>query len=156
MEEALPYRLYRVYDNSSVSKYSKRYGFRAQDDEFPPEDAEIACFMWEPVRRHLDWSNRCPTPFVSTWESSQKAWETAKGREERGCQNVQIAVIDVDILNENNVWFAKLIDVVKKFNVRLPDKTRRYLSPDEYLCLHSIPRKAIIRVMAWEDFEEYC
>ena len=156
MEEDLPDRLYRVFDNSSVSKYSKIYGFRAQDDAFPLEAAETAHHMWEPVRRHLDWSNRYPTPFVSTWESSQKAWKTAKRREERGCQNVKIAVIEVDILKENDVWFEKSIDIVEKFDVYLPERTRRYLSSVEYLCLHSIPRKAIIRVMDWEDFEEYC
>src|SRR5579859_1019479 len=144
MEEELPDRLYRVFDNSSVSKYSRFYGFRAQDSEFPRTAVETAHFMWEPIRHHLNWSNRDPTPFVSTWESSEKTWEAAKRREARGCQNIKIAVIDVDILMEMDVWFAKSIDLVEKFDVYLPEKTSRYLSPVEYLCFHSIPRRAVI------------
>jgi len=156
MEEELPDRLYRVFDNSSMSKYSRFYGFRAQDDAFPRAVVETAHFMWEPIRQHLDWSNRNPTPFVSTWESSEKTWKAAKRRGECRCQNVKIAVIDVDILTEMDVWFAKSAELVEKFDVYLSEKGKRYLSPLEYLCLHSLPRKAVIRVMNWEDFEEYC
>jgi len=156
MEEELPDRLYRVFDNSSVSKYSRFYGFRAHDIEFPRAAVDTPHCMWHPIRQHLDWSNRDPTPFISTWESSEKTWKAAEKREARGCQNVKIAVIDVDILTEMNVWFAKSIDLVERFNVYLPQKTSRYLSPVEYLCLHSIPRRAVIHVMNWEDFEEYC
>lgn len=151
-----PDRLYRVFDNSSMSIYSRFRGFPAQDTEFPRTALETARSMWEPIRRHLDWHNRYPTPFVSTWDCSEKAWSTAKEREARGRQNVGIAVIDVDVLTELDVWFARLIDLVKDFNVYLPDTTKRYLSPHEYVCFHSIPRRAVMRVVTnWEDFEEY-
>jgi hypothetical protein len=122
MEEEPPDRLYRLFDNRSVSKYNRFYGFRAQDCAFPHAALETAHLMWEPIQHHLDWSNRDPTPFVSTWESSEKTWNAAKRREARGCQNVKIAVIDVDILTEMDVWFAKSIDLAEKFNVYLSEK----------------------------------
>ena len=82
--------------------------------------------------------------------------KAAKRREERGCQNIKIAVINVDILTEMNIWFAKSIDLVEEFDVYLPEETSIYLSPVEYLCLHSIPRRAVIGVMNRKEFEEYC
>ena len=112
--------------------------------------------MWKPLRQHFDWSNRIPTPFLSTWDSDQKALETAIGREERGCQNVRIAVIEVDILEEEDIWFARLTDLVERFNVFLPERTRMYLSSREYLCLRRIPSRAVIEVMDRQHFEDYC
>ena len=116
MEPIIPDRLYRVFDDSSVSTY-RRYGFRSPNQSFTVRDAEDAPFMWKPLRQHLDWSNRIPTLFLSTWDSGQKALETAIGREECGCQNVRIAVIEVDILEEEDIWFARLTDLVERFNV---------------------------------------
>src|SRR5438045_3098017 len=154
--EIIPEKLYRLFDDKSVSKYDNQNGFRSTDQTFALGDVEIRRKMWDPVRRHLNWSNRGSTPFVSTWASSQKTLEAAKRRAERGCKNVRVAVIDVSILKQKGIWFERSLDIVRKFDVKLSQKIRGFLSPVEYLCLLSIPREAIVAEMGWKDFEEYC
>ena len=92
------------------------------------------------------------TALYSAW----KVLKTAEKREERGCQNVKIAVIEVDILEQKNVWFARATDLVEVFDVYLPEETKNYISSGEYLCLRRIPSRAVIEVMDRQHFEDYC
>ena len=73
-------------------------------------------------------SSTCITSFVSTWNSGLKALETEIGRVERGYRSVKIAVIDMDILVENDVWFARSAYIVENFDVYLSEKNRICLS----------------------------
>src|SRR5579862_9274820 len=147
--DLVPDLLYRVYSDSSMSQFDYDYGFEALDSSFPLRWTQWPNKMWRPVRQHLDWSNRNPTPFVSTWACVRKAIENAERREYLGHQNVMIAVIDTGVLESYHVWFADVVSIVDCYNVYV--RNRRILSSQEYLCLNAIPSDAVRSLVRREE-----
>lgn len=79
---------YRVYDDASVSAHQYRMrgddyrpvsiGFEAGSRGHPPTVSAKKILM-----RHLNWTNRTPTPFISLYQSPQRALKEARRRSER-------------------------------------------------------------------------
>ncbi|KAK3989076.1 hypothetical protein QBC44DRAFT_370449 [Cladorrhinum sp. PSN332] len=85
-------QLYHVYDSLSQSPYKQREGIRAKrrlvcNREYKsiqkrqPHDPTLA-FSKETTERHLDWSNRTPSPYISVWDDWKAAVKHAQARDE--------------------------------------------------------------------------
>ncbi|KAK4220480.1 hypothetical protein QBC38DRAFT_462584, partial [Podospora fimiseda] len=76
--------LYHVFDTEySQTPYDDGY-YSAEDisagKECEPLDEGQTCIVRSVkiLRRHLDWSNRIPTPFISLWDDEDHAWKEAR------------------------------------------------------------------------------
>lgn len=136
----LPPILYRVYDDTSVSKYYWQ-GFQA-GALFMPLDPLGFKNM---VQRHGNWSSREGTPFVSVTSSPDAAgWHVAKKKAGGGVDtNIMVALIDTAALlgpGGTTVW--KMHDAMDHFGL-LPWKCERRAYDNEYLCALRIPPAAV-------------
>ncbi|KAG2154258.1 uncharacterized protein EDB93DRAFT_1102394 [Suillus bovinus] len=90
-ETKLPRHFYRVFDEESRSQYSHTRGFVSSIPHavYDPDHRNAR----RELERHMDWSNRRQTPFISVTASRGKALEFALNLVERGSRNVSIAKI---------------------------------------------------------------
>jgi hypothetical protein len=143
-------RLYRITDNTSRDQFSEIDGFvvpkRDTFDEFNPTGAGAREF----VELHLDWSNRRPTPFISTVDSPHIAMYLTRKRI-LGRTGVRIAIIDRDAV-ENQEAVYHMESLVDTAQANLPSYAR---NDTECLCVHRIPREAILKLCSPEEFEFY-
>jgi hypothetical protein len=136
-----PQFFYRVYDNQSVSKLTE-YGFQTPDAAFDPS----APWAKHVVKRHMDWSNRSPSPFISVTDSEEKACEYARQRVELGHTGVLMATINVSELRRANVSFWHMQTLARELHAYVEP---RGWNPNEWLCLHYIPNDAVEVVESW-------
>jgi hypothetical protein len=132
---AMPNILYRVTDNTS---------FRILDagtttEPFNLKDASAKAI----IEAHANWSNRRPTPLISMTDSRVKALEYVDQRRDKGRRNIQITVIDPFALQRDGVALHKMLDIVDKTGAVIKTVAR---SPCEWVCVHHIPKSAVIRV----------
>ncbi|KAF1333746.1 hypothetical protein FI667_g2599, partial [Globisporangium splendens] len=95
------------------------------------------------IELHLDWSNRQPTPFVSSFESQFHAVNFANVLLQRGRSNTRIYQIDTIYLGP----VFRVRDMVDKlgFCPNLPERTYW----DEYLILNGIPKQSVVAITLW-------
>jgi hypothetical protein len=135
----LPEFFYRVFDDESVSQYDQDDGFCASRKAFYP-NRHWAKFV---VERHMDWGNRCSSPFISVTSSYDKALTYLAQREQMG-RNAWIAKVDVQILEQEGVRFWHMQTLAKRVGA--------YIEPvawneSEWLCLHQIPAQAVVEIV---------
>ena len=141
-----PRYFYRVYDEYSVSQFDGDDGFEAQGAGLFSPRANWAKFV---VARHMDWSNRTPSPFISVTDSREKANEYASQREDRGREDVHIAQIKVKVLRDAGVRFWHMQTLA--MTVGAEDMIQDFSWNEyEWLCLHNIPAEAVVAV--WSDW----
>lgn len=135
----LPPILYRVYDETSVSKYSWE-GFTAASS-FMPQDTFHFRNM---VNLHGNWSSREGTPFISVTSSPDAvAWHVGIRQASRNQPNIMVALIDTATLLgscQASVW--KMHDARDHFGLQ-PWKYNRRAFDNEYICALRIPARAI-------------
>lgn len=135
----LPPILYRVYDDTSVSKYTWQ-GFDSGTRRMPRDALQFKLM----VQRHGNWSSRKGTPFVSVTSSPDAAgWHVAKKQASGNDSNVMVALIDtVALLGtcKTSVW--KMHDAMDHFGLE-PWKGDRRAYENEYICALKIPARAI-------------
>ncbi|KAL0632206.1 hypothetical protein Q9L58_008916 [Maublancomyces gigas] len=135
----LPPILYRVYDDTSVSKYTWQ-GFDSGVRRMPRDASQFKSM----VQRHGNWSSRKGTPFVSVTSSPDAAgWHVAKKQASGNDSNVMVALIDtVALLGtcKTSVW--KMHDAMDHFGLE-PWKGDRRAYENEYICALKIPARAI-------------
>jgi len=138
-----PRFLYRLFDDSSVSRFDEDDGFVAGN----PRGAFNRNQYWAKyvIQRHMHWGNRRPTPFISVTSSRAKALHYAQQRKNLGHAGVSIAKIDTAALRASGVIMYHMATLVKRTRARLDPVAWNY---SEYLCLHYIPPQAVIEV--WE------
>jgi hypothetical protein len=143
----MPQFLYRVFDDQSVSRLNEVDGFVAGN----PDGAFNRHRYWAKyvIQQHMRWGNRLPTPFISVTASRAKAFHYAEQREELGRSGVSIAKIDTAALRASGVIIYHMASLVKRTRARIDPVAWNY---SEYLCLHYIPREAVVEV--WEHGDE--
>lgn len=135
----IPPILYRVYDETSVSKYSWD-GFTA-GASCMPQDAFNFKNM---VNFHGNWSSREGTPFISvTCCPNAAAWQVAIRQASRNEPNIMVALIDTAaLLGQCQISVWKMHDARDHFGLQ-PWKCHRRAYDNEYICALKIPAKAI-------------
>lgn len=133
----LPPVLYRVYDETSVSKYSW-LGFIAMIPHLPDDPL----YFRSMVQRHGNWSCRQGTPFVSVTASPDAAgWHIAKKQTSGLPTNIMVALVDTAaLLRATRVW--KMHDAMDHFGLQ-PWGCERRAYDNEYICAGGIPASAV-------------
>lgn len=144
--------IYRVFDDSSVSRYDATDGFRSQDRSFSPEDWFDSAKMAQALRRHLNRSSGNSTPFISTSASRAQSWQEVNRRRKAGKQNVKIAVINFDALAMNGVKVDHMEALIRRVRRQLPMQYQQVMGTIEYLCLSHIPSCAIEHIYDSDKF----
>lgn len=131
----LPPVLYRVYDNTSVSKYTWR-GF-AGGSAMPPLTA--AAFKLS-LKNHANWSSRQPTPYVSVTTSADSAlWHIAKKQARGANTNIMVALIDTSaLLGAGGARAWRMLDAMDHAGV-VPRRGDRRVYVNEVICAGGIP-----------------
>ncbi|KAI4860134.1 hypothetical protein F4820DRAFT_453211 [Hypoxylon rubiginosum] len=103
------------------------------------------------VQKHLNWSCRNPSPFISVTDNLQKVKIVAAVYEARGFSGIEIIEFDTASPAWNNeehrLWNVR--DLVEKFGATVL-KRRDYLE-QEFLVEYSIPPGSITRRFSWKS-----
>jgi hypothetical protein len=155
MASRTPSTVYRVYDDTSMSKYHAQEGFRAKYQGFTSQDWEDRRKMASTIPQHLDWYNRASTPFILTSASHKTTLREAERRIEHGYTHVRVSIIDFDLL-ASRTKVDNVKTLVEKFLIELPRRLEQFIGSAEYLCLRSIPVDVIRRDCSMDEFREHC
>ena len=139
-----PSEYYRVHDSSSATHFDKQNGFVAGDPRLPlrmfPRYPSEYQNLFNALGRHLEWSDRTPSPFISVYADWETAVNSASARVNRGKRGVFIAHIDVeDIEGLCYRWTPKLADEI---GLRIQPQALRN-SEQEFVFLHRIPGEVV-------------
>ena len=132
-----PRYLYRVFDETSISTLDEEEGFVAASDSPFNRHRRGAKDV---VERHMDWNNRSPTPFIST-TTLRKAEHYAQQRVDWGREEVRIARISTAAMREAGVRIFHMTTLVQDVGASITPESWNHA---EYLCLHQIPREAVV------------
>ncbi|KAF8532078.1 hypothetical protein BDD12DRAFT_902463 [Trichophaea hybrida] len=151
-----PEIFYRIYDDDSVSQRGRRYGFRAGAG--CGSDANAWFYSKTSIRAavelHADWTNRVPTPFISTSTSAAWILRQAQRREKAGKENVTIVEINADAdFSGDDVNVYSMKKLVSKYGADIPNKAMASYQ-HEWLFRGRIPMRAIVEEYSAEEFEE--
>ena len=149
---SLPSVLYRVFDDDSASQYHFNDGFRASDQNWDCNDWKNSEKMAEAIRRHLDWSNRIGTPFISTSASLEATRRETNRRYNQGKQNIRVAEINGWRLASENVRMEKVEALVNLHRVT----GAQFVTTTEYLCLGHIPHSSVRKIWDFGAFDDHC
>lgn len=146
----LPPILYRVYDETSVSKYSSD-GFTAAATSMPQDAFNFRSL----VNLHGNWSSREKSPFISVTSTPDgAARQVAIRQASRSQPYIMVALIDTAALLgpcQTSVW--KMHDARDHFGL-VPWKCHRRAFDHEYICALRIPAKAVFACCRPEYFRQ--
>ena len=139
-----PSEYYRVHDSSSATHFDEENGFVAGDPElplrmFPHHDSEYQN-LFDALGRHLDWSDRTPSPFISVYSDWDTAVNSATARVNRGKRRVFIAHIDVERIK--GLYYRHVPKLARDIGLRIPPQALRN-SEHEFVFLRHIPGEAV-------------
>lgn len=137
-----PRVFYRVEDTSSRARYIDGEGIFAEDTDTVVRFANKGTALLDQIEQHLDWGNRHPTPFISTYCEESVAWREAERRLGQGKENVTIYKIDMDESYER----AEYRDVrllAKRLGLYINDYAW-HNSMYEWIFLHHVPDNAVV------------
>ncbi|KAK8048806.1 hypothetical protein PG994_010536 [Apiospora phragmitis] len=112
-----------------------------------PEGPERSVFQIQ-FEKHMYWSWRGDSPFMSATTSLGKAMHVGEGYHKRGYKDIKILVIDTvgdGWTSEQRVWHVTTL--LQDLNT-----TVEYAREDEYLITHSIPLLHV-KTLSWVDLE---
>lgn len=141
---AAPLEYYRVHDNSSATHFNKENGFFAGDTQlqlrmFPRNPSEYRN-LFSALDRHLDWSDRTPSPFISVYSDYDTAVNSAIARVHQGKRRVFIAHIDVE--GFEGLWYRHAPKLAREIGLRIQPRALRN-SEHEFIFFHDIPEEAM-------------
>ena len=141
-----PVKYYRVHDNSSATRFDKVNGFRAGDTQlqlrmFSPRDRAEERNLSNALGRHLDWSDRTPSPFISVYADLKTAVNSAVARVKDGKREVFIAYIEVE-RSESRMWYRQVPKVAEEIGLWIQPQAGEN-SQEEFIFLHQIPAEAV-------------
>lgn len=146
-------QVYRVFSDSSGSRYDDKHGFLAGDQNFDPgyyfdsvEDMQIH------VTNHFRWSKTTPTPFVSASTSAANTLIWANKNLQSGLRNVRIAIIDLLSFRRAGGVAHTAKDKVDDMGLVHPHDVERFVGRREYLFEGSIPARFVKRVFNVDEF----
>jgi hypothetical protein len=139
-----PRVFYRVEDEDSSARYIAGKGIIAGDEKTVVRFANQGAALRAQVDQHLDWSNRNPTPFISTYCEESVAWEEVERRVKRGKKDVIIYKIDMDDTFER-VQYRDVRLLAKKLDLWITDDAW-HNSKHEWIFLHRVPENAVVGI----------
>ena len=140
-----PVVFYRVHDDSSATHFDEYDGFIAGDNQtwlkmIPRNDWEVERLR-NTLCRHLDWSNRTASPFISAYADFDAAFNSATARKGQGKRGIIIARIDVQRSCER-MWCWNVRAVAKQVDLWIKPQAWNN-SEYEYLFLNHIPTETV-------------
>ncbi|KAJ4305467.1 hypothetical protein N0V90_000998 [Kalmusia sp. IMI 367209] len=141
-----PYIFYRVEDEHSRARYIDGRGIIAEDKDTAVNFRNKDTALLVQVAEHLDWSNRRPTPFISTYCEEYVARREAERRVKTGKRDVRIYKINMRDSNKRTEY-RDIRLLAEKLGFRIPDDAWNN-SMHEYIFLYDIPDSAVV---GWED-----
>ena len=147
-----PYKYYRVQDNSSATHFDDENGFIAGDSELPvkmflPRNLSEKRDLFNALGRHLDWSDRTPSPFISVYADLETAEDSAIARVKQGRRGVFIAHIDIRPIG--GLWYRHAPKLAKEIGLRIQPQASNN-SEQEFIFLHHIPEEAVTEYVYFE------
>ena len=144
-----PVKYYRVHDNSSATYYDKEDGFVAGDPElqlrmFTPRKPSEERNLSDALGKHLDWTDRTPSPFISVYSNLNTAIDSAIARVKDGKRDVVIAHINVE-QSESRLWYRKVRNVAEEIGLWIQPQAWEN-SQNEFIFLHYIPAEAVTNI----------
>ena len=94
--------------------------------------------------KHLNWSNRTPSPFISVYADFDTVINSAITRKNQGKRGVLIARIDVS--KSGKLWYRYMPKVAKEVGLRIKPQALNN-SENEFVFLHRIPGEAIVEII---------
>jgi hypothetical protein len=141
-----PRLFYRVEDEHSRARYIDREGITAEDTDTSVDFRKKGTPLFHEIAQHLDWSNRHPTPFISTYCDKDVAWREAERRVDAGKRNVRIYRIDMSASDERTEY-RNIRLLAKNLGFYIPSDTWNN-SMHEHIFLNYIPDSAVV---GWND-----
>lgn len=140
-----PRVFYRVEDEHSRARYIQGEGIFAEDTNTVVHFAVRGTALL--VERHLDWANRRPTPFISTYCEESVAWSEANRRVARGKEDVRVYTIDMDE-SYDPAEYRNVRPLAKRLGLYINNNAYNN-SMYEWIFLHRVPDSAVVE---WEEF----
>ncbi|CAG9948786.1 unnamed protein product [Clonostachys rosea f. rosea IK726] len=154
--EELPPNLYRVqYSESQTTRTDE--GLKAVNTTtvYGDSEHERALFK-QAVGRHLTWSYRGRSPFVSLFSDRNHAENWGCAEPWRGSKPYReqwtLYTIETSLLGETYVF--KVSELVDTLGVRIPERADQH-KRGSYLCLHRVPAYAILEERAGRDVKYF-
>ena len=146
-----PHKYYRVHDNSSATHFDEENGFVAGDPQlllrmFPRDRSEYQN-LFNALGRHLDWSDRTPSPFISVYADLDTAVNSAIARVNQGKRKVFVAHINVKDIED--LWYRHAPKIAREVRLRIQPQALRN-SEQEFIFLHHIPGEAVTEYWYFE------
>lgn len=98
--------------------------------------------LLDQIEQHLDWGNRHPTPFISTYCEKSVARREAERRVEQGKKDVRIYTIDMDDSDEP-AQYRDVRPLAEKLGLYI-NNYAWHNSMYEWVFLHHVPDDAIV------------
>ena len=136
--------LYHVYDDRSQTPFIPEVGIQCADTNNYIMNAWHV-ITGQAIRRHLDWSNRRPTQFISFYDDLATARREKSRRIDSGRrQAVRIAHIRLN--NGTNVWFfskQELLSMMQAVNEPAFD-INRTMGRGEWMVWGAVPADCLL------------
>ena len=141
---------YRVQDDSSATQFDDEDGFIAGDEDYLemyPRSRAGILELSKVLAKHLDWSDRDPSPFISAYSDKTTAYNNAESRVLDGHTNV--VVVEINVKYKYRLYHWPLRAVAKAVGLEIELKAW-HNSKFEEIFLHRIPWKAIDAIVEVE------
>jgi hypothetical protein len=146
-----PHIFYRVEDEHSRACYIDKEGIIAEDIDTSVNFRNKGTALLHQIAQHLDWSNRYPTPFISTYCDKQVAWTEAERRVAAGKRDVKLYTIDMHQIGRNErTEYRNIRLLAQKLDFHIPAIAWNN-SMHEYVFLHCIPDSVVVECIGWEE-----
>jgi hypothetical protein len=139
-----PRVFYRVEDADSSARYVEGKGILAADRKTVVHFGDKGDALFDQVKTHLRWSNRRPTPFISTYCDEFAVRMEAYRRSKRGKEDVRVYKINMDDTDEP-AEYRDVRRLARYLGLHIGAKAW-HNSEHEWIFLHRIPDGAIVEL----------
>jgi hypothetical protein len=136
-----------VEDDSSNASYREGDGIRAASMHYipmyPRGNEKKMDWLDDELSRHLDWYNEKPSPFISVSTDREWAFGEANRREKYG--KTDVVVYEIRAEGNRGTYWESVEDLLDMVDSDTPGCADHPSTENEYLFLHHIPEKFIVR-----------
>ena len=137
-----PYIFFRVEDEDSRARYFDEEGLFAEDTNTWVDFESWSGRLLGHIERHLDWGNRVPTPFISTYCHEGVALREAEQRVRDEKKDVRVYEINMRESDERREY-RNVRRLATMLDIDIPERAWNN-SKYEYIFLHHVPDSAIV------------
>ncbi|CAG8258034.1 unnamed protein product [Penicillium olsonii] len=141
-------KFWRVTSASSVAQFHPREGFKAPNETdritLDPQNEREAKMLLDHTTRHLEWGNRIPTSFISTYINDRPAKHEAQRRVQAGEEDVILWEMELDEDVEDEIEYADMYLMARELGIRIKDNAF-HNARHEVVFVDLIPRRCFVR-----------